>query len=156
MALQQTPHERMDNARAADAAAGQARLEAPTFGDRLHQVTQAYDADIAAKLANLDGTLTPSQFRTLHAVERHQPCSQTALVYVTGIDRSTLADIVHRLCRRQLLQRHRTKKDARAYAVKLTADGAKAVRKARDAVAKAEKVLRPLILSTLQQEPESS
>ncbi|MFZ1102753.1 MAG: helix-turn-helix domain-containing protein, partial [Hyphomicrobiaceae bacterium] len=38
----------------------------------------------------------------------------------TGIDRSTLADIVRRLTRKGLLQRCRTNEDARAYAVRLT------------------------------------
>ena len=49
--------------------------------------------------------------------------SQTHLVDRTGIDRSTLADIVRRMLKKGLLQRRRTKEDARAYAVKLTDEG---------------------------------
>ncbi|MEQ1712378.1 MAG: MarR family winged helix-turn-helix transcriptional regulator, partial [Hyphomicrobium sp.] len=49
--------------------------------------------------------------------------SQTNLVDKTGIDRSTLADIVRRMLKKGLLQRRRTKEDARAYAVKLTEEG---------------------------------
>jgi DNA-binding MarR family transcriptional regulator len=45
--------------------------------------------------------------------------SQTGIVARTGIDRSTLADLVRRLQRKGLLQRRRTKDDARAYAVKM-------------------------------------
>jgi MarR family transcriptional regulator, temperature-dependent positive regulator of motility len=45
------------------------------------------------------------------------------MVDATGIDRSTLADIVRRLVKRQLLQRRRTRKDTRSYAVKLTDEG---------------------------------
>jgi DNA-binding MarR family transcriptional regulator len=48
----------------------------------------------------------------------------------TGIDRSTLADIVRRLLKKGLLQRRRTKDDARAYAVKLTDEGARVLKAA--------------------------
>ena len=41
----------------------------------------------------------------------------------TGIDRSTLADIIRRMLRKGLLQRKRTKEDARAYSVRLTEEG---------------------------------
>ena len=53
----------------------------------------------------------------------------------TGIDRSTLADIVRRMLKKGLLQRRRTKDDARAYAVKLTDEGWR-VLKAADPLAK--------------------
>jgi len=49
--------------------------------------------------------------------------SQTALVNATGIDRSTLADIVRRLVDSGLLQRKRMAFDARMYAVGLTEAG---------------------------------
>jgi MarR family transcriptional regulator, temperature-dependent positive regulator of motility len=51
--------------------------------------------------------------------------NQTQLVERTGIDRSTLADVVRRMLKKGLLQRRRTRDDARAYAVKLTGEGAK-------------------------------
>ena len=54
--------------------------------------------------------------------------SQTGLVDRTGIDRSTLADIVRRMQRKGLLQRRRTREDARAYAVKLTDEGRRLLR----------------------------
>ena len=44
------------------------------------------------------------------------------------LDRSTLADIVRRMQRKGLLQRRRTKEDARAYAVKLTEEGRRLLR----------------------------
>jgi DNA-binding MarR family transcriptional regulator len=49
--------------------------------------------------------------------------SQTVLVAQTGVDRSTLADIVRRLVDKRLLQRKRTKEDARMYAVRITPKG---------------------------------
>ena len=68
-------------------------------------------------------TLTPRQLAILMTVARDEGASQTKIVDATGIDRSTLADIVKRLCRKGLLQRRRTREDARAYAVKLTGEG---------------------------------
>jgi DNA-binding MarR family transcriptional regulator len=70
-----------------------------------------------------DGELTPRQYAVLITVANNEGLSQTGLVERTGIDRSTLADIVRRMLKKGLLQRRRTKEDARAYAVKLTEEG---------------------------------
>ena len=70
-----------------------------------------------------DGDLTPRQLAVLVTVAGNEGLSQTGLVERTGIDRSTLADIVRRMQRKGLLQRRRTKEDARAYAVRLTDEG---------------------------------
>ena len=67
--------------------------------------------------------LTPRQFAVLVTVSQNEGLSQTAIVDRTGIDRSTLADVVRRMQRKGLLVRRRTKEDARAYAVKLTDQG---------------------------------
>ena len=80
------------------------------------------------------GDLTPRQFAVLVAVSQDEGLSQTSLVRKTGIDRSTLADIVRRMLRKGLLQRQRTKDDARAYSVKLTEDGWKALQQAQPTV----------------------
>ena len=70
-----------------------------------------------------DGGLTPRQFAILYTVAQNEGLSQTNLVEKTGIDRSTLADIIRRMLKKGLLARRRTKEDARAYAVKLTDEG---------------------------------
>ena len=77
----------------------------------------------------VDG-LTPRQLAVLVTVSNNEGLSQTGLVDRTGIDRSTLADIVRRMQRKGLLQRRRTKEDARAYAVKLTEEGRRVLRTA--------------------------
>lgn len=69
------------------------------------------------------GDLTPRQFAVLYTVAQNEGLSQTSLVEKTGIDRSTLADIIRRMLKKGLLQRRRTKEDARAYAVRLTDEG---------------------------------
>lgn len=75
-----------------------------------------------------EGDLTPRQFAVLVTVSQNEGVSQTHLVSKTGIDRSTLADIVRRMLKKGLLQRKRTKEDARAYAVKLTDEGWRVLR----------------------------
>lgn len=70
-----------------------------------------------------EAKLTPRQYAVLLTVAQHEGLSQTDLVEKTGIDRSTLADIVRRMLKKGLLQRRRTKEDARAYAVRLTDEG---------------------------------
>lgn len=75
-----------------------------------------------------ENDLTPRQYAVLVAVSLNEGLSQTDLVELTGVDRSTLADIVRRMLKKGLLQRRRTKDDARAYAVKLTEEGWRVLR----------------------------
>jgi DNA-binding MarR family transcriptional regulator len=77
-----------------------------------------------------DADLTPRQYAVLLTVSTNEGISQTGLVERTGIDRSTLADIVRRMLKKGLLQRRRTKEDARAYAVKLTEEGRRILKSA--------------------------
>lgn len=80
------------------------------------------------------GDLTPRQYAVLTTVAHNEGLSQTALVERTGIDRSTLADIIRRMLKKGLLQRRRTKEDARAYAVKLTDEGWRSLKSAEPSV----------------------
>jgi DNA-binding MarR family transcriptional regulator len=67
--------------------------------------------------------ITARQFIVLAAIDGLDKPSQTTLCDVSGIDRSTLADIVRRLELRGLIHRQRTKTDARMYAVNVTEEG---------------------------------
>lgn len=82
--------------------------------------------------------LTPRQFTVLHAVEQDEGLSQTDLVRKTGIDRSTLADMISRLLKKGLLARERTKTDQRANSVRITAAGKRALSSALPKVTSAE------------------
>ena len=93
----------------------------------LHRAGQCASDIFQTEMAT--GDLTPRQFAVLVAVSQNEGLSQTNLVRKTGIDRSTLADIVRRMLRKNLLQRRRTKDDARAYSVKLTDEGWSALRR---------------------------
>lgn len=88
----------------------------------LHRAGQCAAEIFQAELGS-GGDLTPRQYAVLVTVSQNEGLSQTHLVDRTGIDRSTLADIVRRMLKKGLLQRRRTKEDARAYAVKLTDEG---------------------------------
>ena len=87
----------------------------------LHRAGQCAAEMFQIELGSDD--LTPRQYAVLVAVSQNEGLSQTQLVDKTGMDRSTLADIVRRMLKKGLLQRRRTQDDARAYSVKLTEEG---------------------------------
>ena len=87
----------------------------------LHRAGQCA-GDVFSEEVTASG-LTPRQFAVLLAVAQNEGLSQTDLVDRTGIDRSTLADIVRRMLKKGLVSRRRTKQDARAYSVRLTPQG---------------------------------
>jgi Transcriptional regulators len=101
---------------------------------------QQFFGDLYAREAG-SSELTKQQFTVLAALESNEGVSQTALVEMTGIDRSTLAEMVRRMLERGLVSRERTEKDARANAVAITTNGRKALRVARSAADRAEKAL---------------
>ena len=94
----------------------------------LHRAGQGAENFFHAEMG--DSELTPRQLAVLVAVAQDEGVSQTGLVEATGIDRSTMADLVRRLHNKGLLRRRRTKEDARAYAVKLTDEGRRVLRTA--------------------------
>jgi MarR family transcriptional regulator, temperature-dependent positive regulator of motility len=85
--------------------------------------------------------LTHRQFTVLSAVDSNDGKSQTELVKLTGIDRSTLADMVARLMAQGLVQRRRTKEDARTNSVRLTPQGKKMLKSAQSAAEDVDKEL---------------
>lgn len=102
----------------------------------LHRAGQVADEMFAEEMHGSD--LTPRQFAVLRVLQRLETASQTDIVNETGIDRSTLADIVKRLVARGLIARRRSKTDARAYAVRLTQSGREALRSAEPASERVE------------------
>jgi DNA-binding MarR family transcriptional regulator len=67
--------------------------------------------------------LTPRQYIILHAVAEADGLRQADIMAATGIDRSSIADLVKPLVGHGWLRRRRTRRDARAYAVRLTPEG---------------------------------
>lgn len=92
----------------------------------LHRAGQCADELFSLNLEA--GSVTPRQFAVLKAIAGSTEPSQTTLVEITGVDRSTIADIVRRLVERGLVQRRKTRRDARMYALRLTVKGVAALR----------------------------
>lgn len=91
--------------------------------------------------------ITLRQFSVLAAVADSEGASQADIVERTGIDRSTLADMVSRMETSGLLKRRPSKQDARAKSVTLLAKGRKALDVTRAGVAKADEELLALLPS---------
>jgi MarR family transcriptional regulator, temperature-dependent positive regulator of motility len=102
----------------------------------LHRASQCAENVFRDAVGKTD--LTPRQLAVLTAIAQEEGANQTRLVELTGIDRSTLADVVRRLTKNGMVQRRRTKADARAYAVRLTPDGHDFIRDIDPLVAKAD------------------
>lgn len=92
--------------------------------------------------------LTHRQFTVLSAVDAHDGKSQTELVGITGIDRSTLADLVARLMTQGYLQRRRTKEDARTNSIKLTPVGKKMLKSAQGGADDVDKAMLGILSSS--------
>ena len=90
-------------------------------GHLLHRAQQ-FAAERFTK-AMAGARLTQRQFAVLHATAQQEGLTQTDLVKATGIDRSTLAELVARMVKNGLLERQKLEGDARANAVKLSTEG---------------------------------
>lgn len=87
--------------------------------ERLRREIQYAEAEFEKK----SNGVTARQASVLSVLLEKEGVSQTHIVEMTSIDRSTLADVVRRLVLKGLVTRRRTKEDRRAYAVRLTANG---------------------------------
>lgn len=105
----------------------------------IHRAEQAINTAFVKKTG--DTGLTPRQYAILDAVSEKGGTSQAALATATGIDRSTLADIMRRLVARKLLARKRSRGDARAYEVTLTEAGRKILEHGKKAAAEVDKAI---------------
>lgn len=96
----------------------------------LHRAQQVAADHFVSRLSGggvSGGCLTVRQFAVLCTIEAKPGSTQTELVNATGIDRSTLADLILRMQDRGLVSRNRATGDARANSVTLTPDGMKAL-----------------------------
>ena len=106
--------------------------------------SQQRAVDLFAEEVGEDGP-TPRQFAVLISVHQNPGVSQTDLVRMTGIDRSTLTEILRRLGRRGLIRRERQPEDRRTNALLLTASGQTAMEEAMEAVERAQqRILAPI------------
>lgn len=103
----------------------------------LHRASQRASEIFAVETRDFD--LTARQYAVIATVARHEGLSQTDLVRMTGIDRSTLADVVQRLLRRGIIERERTTRDGRTYAVSLSEEGRKLLQAVRPVARRADR-----------------
>jgi DNA-binding MarR family transcriptional regulator len=93
----------------------------------LHRAGQIADATF---MRHSDG-LTPRLFEILKAVGAIDGVSQIEIMSATGIDRSSVASLVAKLVDLGFLTRRKRTSDNRTYAIHVTADGTKALRRNR-------------------------
>ncbi len=112
----------------------------------LHRASQRASEIFAQETRDFD--LTARQYAVITTVAHHEGLSQTDLVRITGIDRSTLADVVQRLLKRGVIQRERTMQDGRTYAVSLSQEGRELLESIKPYARRADR----LVLSCLGEE----
>jgi DNA-binding MarR family transcriptional regulator len=118
-------------------APGPETAELAVFVSHLVRRSQQRAVDLFSKAVGSDG-LTHQQFILLLAIEQNPGTTQTRLVQVTGIDRSTLTDMIGRLGARGYLKRKTAMHDKRANEVSITAKGRKALQAAMPAAVAAD------------------
>ena len=85
--------------------------------------------DFIKGLSALD--LSPAQFSVLAIIAANTGLSQAELSATLGIERARLVRLLHDLGRRNLTQRLPSSRDKRSHALRLTADGQKAMARAK-------------------------
>ncbi len=109
----------------------------------LHRVLQLA-LDYHAEATGPAG-LTQRQYTVLAAAGAADGVSQSDLVRATGIDRSTLADLVARMIAKGLLERERSATDARANTVRVSGAGKLALAEGGKPAAKSDERLLGLL-----------
>jgi DNA-binding MarR family transcriptional regulator len=98
----------------------QSRLEQSPL-HLLHRVRQCATELFQTQMNGID--ITARQYVVLVAASQKDGLSQQQIIDCTGIDRSTISQVVQLMIRKGLLKRRRAKSDARAYAITLTDHG---------------------------------
>jgi DNA-binding MarR family transcriptional regulator len=111
----------------------------------LHRALQRA-LDIYAETAG-PTAVTQRQFAVLAAVAAREGLTQADLVRSTGIDRSTLAELVARMLGKGLLARERSNEDGRANTVTLTDKGRTALAEAEPRAHAADQAILRLVPS---------
>jgi DNA-binding MarR family transcriptional regulator len=129
----------MDKTKPAKSAAALDRSPSHLLHRAVQLALDVYAAELGA------GAITQRQYAVLAAAAEHEGATQTDLVRITGIDRSTMAEMAQRLITKGLLERRRSPIDARANAVSLTESGRAMLEETRPKMAAADARLLKLI-----------
>jgi len=128
----------------ADGAADIDRARLADTPGHLMRRAQQRAVEIHWQAVGEDGLLPP-QFAVMLTVYQNPGLNQTALVNLTGIDRSTVADMIPRLIKKGYLERKRTPEDQRAKKLWITPEGEAMVRRNAEATFAAQsEILAPV------------
>jgi DNA-binding MarR family transcriptional regulator len=105
----------------------------------LHRVHQCAGELFQSQMADVN--LTTTQYTVLVATAEKDGLSQQEIINFTGIDRSTVSQVVQLLIRKGLVKRRRTRADARTYAVSLTEYGRDVLKTSEQIVGRVEEAL---------------
>jgi DNA-binding MarR family transcriptional regulator len=112
-------------------------------GHLIRRLAQIHTAVFAEEVG--DPRLTSPQFAVLHVLADEGDLDQITLGRAAGIDRSTIADLVNRLVGRGLVERRRSRADARRNLVRLSSAGRELHRRLLPEVMRVgERLLAPL------------
>src|SRR5215469_16533262 len=111
----------------------------------LHRALQRA-LDIYAETAGTTA-VTQRQYAVLAAVAAREGLTQADLVRSTGIDRSTLAELVARMLGKGLIARERSNEDGRANTVSLTDKGRNALEEAEPRARAADEAILKMVPS---------
>jgi DNA-binding MarR family transcriptional regulator len=112
-------------------------------GHLVRRLAQIHTAVFSEEIG--DARLTSPQFAVLDVLANQGSVDQITLGRAAGIDRSTTADLVNRLVERGLVERRRSRADARRNLVRLSSSGRELhQRLLPDVVRVGERLLAPL------------
>jgi DNA-binding MarR family transcriptional regulator len=109
------------------------------FGYQIRQAQVAVFRDIALRLKNI--RLTPGEFSLLTLIHNNPEISQTALVEIYDLDKSTLSHAIGGLVKRGLIDRVRPDHDRRRYALTLTREGVRVLGLATGEIEEQERIM---------------
>lgn len=110
----------------------------------LIRLCQQRAVDLFVEEVGIDGP-NPRQFSVLINVFQNPGMSQTALVEASGIDRSTLTEVLKRMIDRGMISKRRAVEDQRTNALFLTDEGLAALEGAFDNAERVqERILGPI------------
>ena len=112
----------------------------------LHRVHQRATELFQEKMAGIN--LTARQYVVLVTAAQNDGASQQDIIDATGIDRSTVSQIMQTMIRKGLVKRKRTKEDARAYAITLTEHGRDVLKTSESIVTGVDEALMGALPST--------
>ena len=103
--------------------------------EMLFRASRAVMRQLSSALVGLD--LSGPQYLVLKAIDRDK-ISQREIVNRTGMDKSTVTDVIRRLETAGLVERHGSEDDGRSKLAEVTRDGWKKLKQARHAARKVE------------------